>query len=291
MVRMPAYGLSGPYSGWRALGTHVEGLIGHHHVRTYSGSSPDAGGDVFTADAAAGAHGALAAVMALRHRRSSGRGQLVELPLAEGFISFLGELILDLNMNGADEQWGNRHRSHAPHQAYPTAGEDAWIAIEARTDEEFASICRVLDYPELAADPRFTDAPARKANEDALDALLAERTRHLDKWDLFRRLQAEGVPAGPLQTAAERLACEQLAARSFFEELDSPSAGRFPYPGPIWRMEQTSNPLQRGPVTIGRDNEYVYRELLGLSSEEFADLVRREVIGTTYPARVLGRGD
>ena len=283
MVRMPAYGLSGPYSSWRALGTHVEGLVGHHHLRGYPGETPDAGGDVFTADACAGAHGAFAAVAALRHRRRSGRGQLVELPLAEGFLPYLGEHLLDYQMNGRDEQWGNRHRAHAPHQAYPTAGDDAWIAIEVRSDEEFARACEVLGCPQLASDDRFASAASRKAHEAELDVLIGERTRTVDKWELFRRLQAAGVPAGPLQTAAERFACPQLEARGFFEELDSPSVGRMPYPGLIWRMAKTPNQLRRGPVRLGQDNEYVYRDLLGLSAEALADLEARGLVGTTYP--------
>jgi crotonobetainyl-CoA:carnitine CoA-transferase CaiB-like acyl-CoA transferase len=290
MLRMPAYGLSGPYSGWRALGTHIEGLIGHHHVRGYPDASPDEGGDVFTADAAAGVQGALAVAMALRHRARTGEGQLIELSQAENFLPMMAELILDWNMNHRDPgPWGNRHRTHAPHQAYRTAGDDEWIAVDVATDAEFAALCAVLDCRELAADPRFAAAEARKRHESELDALLGERTRTFEKFDLFRRLQAAGVAAGPLQTAAERFACPQLAARGFLQELDHPSVGRFPYPGLIWRMAETPNRLRRSPATLGQDNEYVYRELLGLAAEELADLERRGLVGTTYPPRVLGR--
>ncbi|MPZ98581.1 MAG: hypothetical protein GEU80_04430 [Dehalococcoidia bacterium] len=288
MLRMPAYGLSGPYSGWRALGTHIEGLVGHHQVRAYPGGSPDEGGDVFTADSAAGVQAALAVVMALRHRARTGEGQLIELSQAENFLPMLGELLLDWNMNGNDPgSWGNRHRSHAPHQAYPALGEDAWIAIDVATDEQFVALCRILGCPELAADPRFAQAAGRKRHEAVLDELVGGQTRRFKKFDLFRRLQAVGIAAGPLQTAAERLHCPQLAARGFFEELDHASVGRFPYPGLIWRMADTPNHLRRGPVTLGQDNEYVYRELIGVSEAEFGDLVRRGVAGTTYHPGVV----
>ena len=288
MLRMPAYGLSGPYSHWRALGTHIEGLIGHHHVRGYPNASPEEGGDVYTADASGGIQGALAVTMALRHRERTGEGQLIELAQAENFLPLMGELILDFNMNGHDPgPWGNAHRSRAPHGAYPTAGDDAWIAIDAGTNEEFAALCEVLEVPPLASDPRFATPEARKQHEAELNALVAERTRGYEKFDLFRRLQAVGVAAGPLQTAAERFHCPQLEARGFLEELDHPSVGRFPYPGLIWRMADTPNALRRAPVTLGQDNEYVYRELLGLSADEYADLERREVIGTTYATGVL----
>src|SRR5205814_1601374 len=120
---------------------------------------------------------------------------------------------------------GNGHRTHAPHNVYPSAGargsasspenpssptEDQWIAIDVASDEEFAALCTVLGCLELARDPRFAEAAARKRHERELDAALAERTRHRDKFELFHALQAAGVAAGPLLSAAERLVCPQL---------------------------------------------------------------------------------
>lgn len=288
MLRMPGFGLSGPYSHYRALGTHIEGLVGHHHARGYPGGTPDEGGDVFTADAAAGVQGALAVVMALRHRDRTGRGQQIELSQAENFLPFLGELILEWNMNQSDRgSWGNRHRGHAPHQAYPTLGEDEWIAIETEDDAQFAALCQVLEIGDLMLDPRFATMEQRKVHETEVDVRIAACTLQFDKFDLFRRLQAVGVPAGPLQTASERLHCPQLESRNFFVELDHPSVGPFRYPGPMWRMANTPNDLRRGPVTLGQDNEYVYCDLLGLGRDEFKTLVERGVVGTTYSPGAL----
>lgn len=287
MLRMPGFGLTGPYRDYRALGTHIEGLVGHHQARGYPGGTPDEGGDVFTADAAAGVQGALAVVMALRHRQRTGRGQQIELSQAENFLPFLGELVLDWQMNGREVSWGNRHRWHAPHQAYPTRGDDEWIAIDVETDEQFAALCGVLGTPDLARDPRFVTAERRKQAEAELDACIRQATTAFEKFDLFHRLQDAAVPAGPLQHAGDRCRCPQLASRSFFVDLDSPSVGTYPYPGTMWRMAQTPNRLRRGPVTLGQDNEYVYLDLLGMPRSEYDDLVAREVVGTSYPKRVL----
>src|SRR5207244_6252583 len=95
MLRMPAFGLSGPYSHYRAFGTQIESLIGHHYVRGYPDGSPDEGGDVYTADAVAGTQGALAVLFALYHRARTGEGQQIELAQAENFLPMLAELILD----------------------------------------------------------------------------------------------------------------------------------------------------------------------------------------------------
>ncbi|MGD9891761.1 MAG: CaiB/BaiF CoA transferase family protein, partial [Dehalococcoidia bacterium] len=283
MLRMPAFGLSGPYRGYRAYGTHLEGLIGHHQVRGYPDGTPDEGGDVYTADAAAGVQGALAVLFALYHRQQTGQGQQIELAQAENFLPMLGELILDWTMNRHDPSpWGNRHRSHAPHNVYPCRGEDQWIAIDIGTDAEFAALCRTLDLPNLIDDLRFADAAFRWTNQSDLDPLIAAQTRACDKFDLTRRLQAAGVAAGPLQTAAERFACPQLRSRSFFEELENDAVGRHPYPGLIWRMARTPNRLRRAPVTLGQDNDYVYRDLLGMTAEEYEGRRTAGTIGTRY---------
>jgi crotonobetainyl-CoA:carnitine CoA-transferase CaiB-like acyl-CoA transferase len=258
-------------------------LIGHHQVRGYPDGTPDEGGEVYTADAAAGVQGALAVMFALFHRQRTGQGQQIELAQAENFLPMLAELILDWTMNGHDPgPWGNRHRSHAPHNVYPCRGEDQWIAIDVGTDAEFAALCHTLDLPDLIGDPRFADGPSRWTHQSDLDPLIAAQTHAYDKFDLMRRLQAEGVAAGPLQSAAERLACPQLRARGFFEELENDAVGRHLYPGLIWRMARTPNRLRRAPVTLGQDNDYVYRDLLGMSGEEYER--RREVgtIGTHY---------
>jgi crotonobetainyl-CoA:carnitine CoA-transferase CaiB-like acyl-CoA transferase len=160
--------------------------------------------------------------------------------------------------------------------------DDEWIAIDVGTDEEFAALCAVLGCPELVADPRFVSSAARWANQAELDRLIGDRTVEHDKLELFRRLQAVGVAAGPLQSAAERLRCPQLNARGFFEYLENDAVGGFRYPGLMWKMARTPNRLRRAPVTLGQDNEYVYHDLLGMSDEEYERRSRAGEIGTRY---------
>ncbi len=293
MLRMPAFGLSGPYKNYRALGTHIEGMIGHHYVRGYPEGTPDESGDVYTGDAVGGIQGAFAVSMALRRRARSGEGQLIELSQAENFLPLLGEQILDWTMNAHDPgPQGNRHRTHAPHQAYPTKrlrdDREQWIAIDVGTDAEFAALCAVLGAPELTADPRFATCEARRAHLEALDAAIGALTTKYDKFWLFHRLQAVGVTAGPLLTAAERFHSPHLQARGFFEYIESPSVGRQWYPGTFWKQALTPNEIRRGPVTLGQDNDYVYRELMGYSDAEYAALEASGQVGTTYPPSVLG---
>lgn len=284
-LRMPAYGLSGPFKGYRSFGTHMEGMTGHHHLRSYPDRDPSMTGDAFTADAAGGVVGATAILMALRHRRRTGKGQLIELAQAENFMAYLGEIVLDTSMNGRN--WpaqGNKHPSHAPHNVYPCAGEDRWITIDVATDAEWRALCTVMGNPAWSDDIRFRDALSRWQNQEELDALIAAWTAEYEPFDLWRRLTDAGVTSGPVQNERDAYACPQLNDRGFFEELDHPEFGPYRYPGLNFRMSQTPNHLRRHPVLLGEDNEYVYREILGLSDEEYAELDRLGHIGMDYPS-------
>ena len=290
MLRMPAYGLDGPYKNYRGFGTHVEGMIGHHWLRGYPDGSPDETGEAFTADALAGVMGAFAVTSALLRREETGVGQQIEMPLAEAFLPALGEWILDYTMNGrVAEPQGNLHRTHAPHSVFPTQGEDQWIAIDAPTDEEFATLCEVLGAPELASDERFRSGDARKANEPALNDALSALTRNHVNDDLFHRLQAAGVMAGSVHNEAALLQSEHLIERGFFENITIEGVGTHTYPGIMTKWEHTPNHLRTPPPKLGEHNEAVYLDLLGYSREEYDSLVERGLVGTTYSEELVPR--
>ena len=288
MVRMPAFGLSGPYRDYRSFGTHAEAMVGQTLLRRYTDAEPQLSGDVLSADAMAGVHGALAAVMGLRHRERTGEGQLIELPLAEGFIPTLGEFILDYVMNGYEASaQGNTHRWHAPHGVYRTRGEDEWIAIDVATDGQFAALCRVLGSPGLAGDPRYTTAASRRERRAELDAVIGELTAARDKEALFHELQAAGVCAAPVRDALEILEDPQLNARNWFREIHMPTVGTHRYPGYLFKIRNTSDEVRLPPPRLGEHNEELYLDLLGYSREEYEALVERGLAGTRYPDEIL----
>ncbi|MCZ6873158.1 MAG: CoA transferase [bacterium] len=288
MLRMPAFALDGPYRDYRAFGLHVEAMVGHTHLRGYPGQSPEMLSESLASDGIAGVQGALAVMMALRHRERTGQGQLIEMPLTEGFLPVLGEFIMDYTMNGRDTpSQGNRHRWHAPHNVYPCRGEDNWIAIDVGSTAAFVALCQVLDGIHLSRDSRFSCNQARLDNVDALDHVLAVLTRQHDKEPLFHALQAVGVCAAPVRRAVEILQDPQLNARGFFVPLPTADEQRlYRYPGLIFRMLRTPNTLRSGPVRLGEHNREIYCDLLGYSPQELADLERKKQVGTAYPPEV-----
>jgi crotonobetainyl-CoA:carnitine CoA-transferase CaiB-like acyl-CoA transferase len=288
MLRMPAFGLTGPYKNFRGFGTHVEGMIGHHLLRSYEDLGPEYTGDAFTADAIAGVLGAFAVTAALRHRHRTGQGQQIEMPLAEAFLPILGEWILDYTFNGrvAPPQ-GNRHRSHAPHGAYPAAGDDQWIAIDVATDAEFHALARVLEADALGSDYHFQTAASRLEHRHELDQALGDCTRSWDKFELFHALQAAGVVAGPVMSELDALASPQLEVREWFNELTQEGVGTHRHPGLLFKMEETPNRLRTPPPRLGEHNEEIYLDLLGYTAEEYQALIDQGLVGTTYPESLL----
>jgi crotonobetainyl-CoA:carnitine CoA-transferase CaiB-like acyl-CoA transferase len=288
MLRMPGFGISGPYKNYRVFGMHAEAMIGHHYIRGYTDASPAYTGSSLSADGNAGVLGAFAVVMALRHRDRTGEGQQIEMPLAEAFLSNIGEFIMDYTMNGrVTPPQGNTHPHHAPHNAYATEGEDQWIAIDVGSDEEFAALCGVLGAPEIASDARFAGGAGRLEHRDELDGELAKLIAPRDKERLFHELQAAGVTAAPLHDELDALADQQLAARDWFREIEMPTVGTHRYPGYLFKMRNTPDDIRLPPPLLGEHNEEVYLEIMGYSREQYEALVRQGLVGTTYSADIL----
>ena len=253
MIRMPAFGLTGPYANYRCLGLHVDGVVGHHHIKGYPDVDPSLRGDTVAADAAAGAASAFAVLSALWYRDRTGKGQMVEMCLSENFIPVMADPIMDYNMNGRVRGTiGNRDYHMAPHGAYRCKGEEKWATIAVGSDREWESLCEAMGRPELAADPRFADAASRWNNQDDLDAIVNDWTSRLEPRQVFDALQAAGVPSGPVLDDLEILEDPQMVDRGFYQTLDHEEVGTLRYHGPGWSMSRTPQQAAGGRAPAGR---------------------------------------
>ena len=191
-----------------------------------------------------------------------------------------GTTILDWSANG--RVWtrhGNRspNKPAAPHGAYPCVGDDRWIAIACFTDAEWQALCSVAGDPGWTSDLRFADLQSRLANQDALDEAVGAWTCNGDAYRMMDALQAAGVPAGVCQTAGDR--CDrdpQLAALEWLTEVTGTKIGRWPVAEVPVKLKESpayaGGRIDRGAPCYGEDNEYVYGELLGMTTKEIADL-------------------
>ena len=283
LLRMPAYGVTGPYANYMGNGGTIEPMSGITSLLGYEDGPPMNSGVMHT-DPFAGLMGMAGLMIALHHRARTGRGQEIDLSQQETSISLIPDHIMAYTMSGAaPERHGNRSDRMAPHNNYRCAGDDSWVAIAVRSEDEWARFCTVIDQPGLASDPRFIDLPARLANIAQLDNIVSEWTRKRSAYDVSNALQSQSIPSAPALKAAELLDNPQLRDRGFFETLDREDTGPIPYAGPAWRLSHTPGRLGGPPPGLGQHSEQILRELLGMPPVHIEDMIHRGITGDTPP--------
>lgn len=291
MLSMPAFGQTGPNKYFRTIGPQLDSYIGGSYARGYTDRDVTSNGPVYHADEAAGMTAAFIMVMALHQRRRTGRGMFIDMAQVETAISQMGEIIMDYSMNSRIQgARGNRDPYGATQGCYRCRGEDRWVSITIRSDEEWEGFCRALGNPEWARDQRFSDALSRWQNHDELDRHIEEWTSSQDAFAVMHILQKEGVAAGPVEHPDDAYRDPQMKDRGFFEKVTHPECGTHLYPGLQWKMANTPNCIRRPPPRLGEDNEYVYKQVIGISDEEYAELEREGHIGMDFvPGLQMGK--
>ncbi|MDO8673187.1 MAG: CoA transferase, partial [Dehalococcoidia bacterium] len=285
MVSLPGYGNTGPYKSFHGYGLHQEGTAGHTLLRGYPDLDPGSNTSVLHVDAAAGAKATFAIMLALRHRRRTGKGQFIDLSQAEASICHQFDAALDYTMNGNIRRTtGNRHSSAAPCGIYRCRGEDEWVAITVNDDREWAGFCRALrpstGGTEWTRSEKFSSSLGRWHNQDELDKLVDEWTGQRHNYEIMYALQAEGVPAGPVISNKDAFDDPHLKERKQFQELYQEDCGAYLTPTFLWRARNIPNRIRRPAVRLGEHNEYVYKELLGVSDEDYSRLEEAGHVGT-----------
>jgi crotonobetainyl-CoA:carnitine CoA-transferase CaiB-like acyl-CoA transferase len=280
MLSMSGYGQTGPLKSYVSYGPPAAATAGFFALSGYQGHGPSEIG-VSYADPNAGIFGAVAVMVALLHRKLTGRGQYIDQSQLETALALLPEGLLDYALNGTQPQRsGNRHRWMAPHNCYKSAGDDdKWVSIAVGSDSEWRALCQVMEQPSLADDRRFQRAQARKQNEDALDAIITQWTRARDRWEATRELQRAGVAAFPSMSNKDLATNEHLAERGFLVQLEHPVVGRRIHTGIPWTMSGTPCSIRHAAPTRGADTDSVLRELLDYSPDRIAKLRDAGVLG------------
>lgn len=286
-LRSPAFGNTGPYKNYRAVGASLEAFIGHTMLKRYPDMDASMTSTTYASDYMAGAQGAYAIMLALHHRNQTGKGQLIELSQAENAIAILTQVVMDYSMNQRiQEPIGNRDPSAAPCGCYRCKGDDRWVNIRVSSNKEWEGFCRALGNPSWTKEERFCNCLNRWQNQDELDKLVEEWTMKHEQYEVMHILQREGVPAGPVLDCASCYSDPQLNERGFFEEVTQEDCGTHRYPGMMWKMSKTPLSIRRPPIRLGEHNEYVYKELLGVSDEEYAGLEAEGLIGMDFAPEI-----
>jgi crotonobetainyl-CoA:carnitine CoA-transferase CaiB-like acyl-CoA transferase len=286
MISSAGMGQTGPWRNYRGMGSTFEAPFGHPSLMGYPDMDVEGAPASVASDAATGVTIALAALMALRQREKTGKGCYVDLSMGELFLPHLGELVMDYTINGRVAGPRGNRDPYLVQGAYQCSGDDEWIAISIGTIDQWHALCRVMGRPELIEDERFADMKSLQAHHDEVDQILGECTQDQENVQLFHRLQEAGVPAGPVMHEPLALNDPHLKERGFFVEITAPEVGTYLYTGGIFKMSKSPFVVRKPPVRLGEDNDYVYREVLKLSEEEYERLKSLGQIGIDYAPHI-----
>ncbi|MFC4950475.1 CaiB/BaiF CoA transferase family protein [Pseudonocardia sp. GCM10023141] len=280
LARVSGYGQTGPHSRRPGYASVAEGVSGMRHLNGFPGGPPPRAA-LSIGDSLAGmfaAQGVLTALLA--RERPGGRGQVVDVSLAESCLAMLESTIPDFSATGLVRgPGGTRLEGLAPSNLYRCA-DDRWLIIAANQDTVFARLCAAMDRDDLVTDPRFATHTARGRNQDAIDAIVAEWAARHDTAMLTAILESAGVVVGPVNTVAEVVDDPQFRARDMLVPhhdlaIDRDVLG----PGVVPKLDRTPGSVRwAGPPTPGAHNAEVFGDLLGLTEGELAALTADGVI-------------
>lgn len=289
-LSVSGFGHRGEWSGFRSLGPTAQAQSGLTFTSGLPGQAP-AGWGYSHMDIAGGWIGGFGLAMGLLTAKRTGKGMYIDYSVTDAGMALLGTYMLDYKVNGRPTRRpgfppGNRSiwPAVAPHNTYRTAGKDRkdqnwWIFIACETQEQFESLCYVMEKPELLTDPRFATMGARVDHQDELDEIITLWTEIRRRYEIQEKLQAAGVIAAVVQGAEDRVDYDpQLRHREMYPVITHPEVGEFEYERyPIQMSRTQPNHKGRSPV-VREHTDYVFGELLGYSDSQIKDLTEQGVI-------------
>ncbi|MGE3857235.1 MAG: CaiB/BaiF CoA transferase family protein [Dehalococcoidia bacterium] len=284
------FGHRGEWGGFRSYGQIAQGASGLTFTSGLPGKMP-AGWGYSYMDVTGGWCGGLGLLMGLLQAKRTGKGVRVDYAVTEAGMALLGPYFLDYQVNGRPTRRsgfppGNHTEwpAVAPHNTYRCAGidrqgQDWWVFIAAQTQPQFEALCGVMGKPELLSDPRFATNEARVANQDVLDDIISTWTAPRRRYEIQTVLQAAGVIAVAVQGAEDRVEYDdQLRSRELYPVIAAPEVGEVEIERFVPRMSRTPGAAAFRAPQLREHTEYVYGDLLGLSSARMQELEREGVI-------------
>lgn len=289
MVRMPGFGLDGPWRDNPAFAYVIEAAAGISWLTGYPDLNPFEPYSV--GDPNAGIHALNAILLALEHRRRTGEGSMIEAAMVDAALNLAAEQVIEYSAYGAVLQRdGNRGPAGAPQNLYLSneidefGRPDSWVAIAVATDEQWSGLRCALGEPEWATMSGLATAEGRRTHHDLIDehlsAWCAERTRD----QIVETLWGAGVPVAKVLQPHRQTEIPQLTFRGFFESVEHPVNPTTPHSTLPFRSSRGPERVHTAPAPLlGQHNHEVLGEL-GLTQDEIAQLEADGVIGTS-PAR------
>lgn len=286
MVRMPAFGLDGPWRDRVGFAPTMEQIAGMAWLTGLPEGPPIPPRGV--CDPLAGAHAAFAMVAALDLAARTEHGQLVEMPMIESVLNVTAVQMLEAQAFGVVmEREGNHGHGDATQNVYRCAGDDEWVAVAVRDDAEWGALVGLMGHPGWASTDALATAQGRLSSVDIVDEGLAKWFGARDADAAIDELVHAGIPAARVISPSDVVNNPHLLDRGYFEPLVHPSSGPCVYPRPPFApIAGTDGRWLRAPApTLGQHTAEVLGELCGVTAEELVGLTAEGVIGTRPKGR------
>jgi crotonobetainyl-CoA:carnitine CoA-transferase CaiB-like acyl-CoA transferase len=276
MLESSGFGESGPLSHYVTWGPNIEALSGLCSFSGFPDRECTMSHFAYPAPLSA-LHGLVALMAALLERDRSGQGQVIHLSQFETTVASIGRIIVEYAATGVEpERMGNREAGCAPYGCFPCRGEDRWVVLCVEQESDWVTLCEVMGSPDWAGDERFSTMDSRLEHIDELESRLGEWTAGQEDYAILEACRSAGLAAGVVQNTEDMLRRDsQLAARGFFEEIPHFKKGVVTASGIPLGLTGTPGRTTHTGSSIGHDNGYVFREILGLTQVEidrFVDL-------------------
>lgn len=278
MVRISGYGQTGPYRNRPGFARVAHAFSGLVHLAGEPGRPPVMPGSTSLADYMAGVWGALGALMALRERDVSGRGQYVDVALYEAIFRFLDEIAPAYDMKGfVRERLGADTINIVPHSHYGTR-DGKWVAIACSNDKMFYRLTEAMRQPELAGDPRYQLMADRLARREEVNAIVSAWSNSLSADDVLRACEEAEVPCSLIYDIKDIFEDPQYAARENILRIAGGRMPAFVLPNVVPKLSETPGQVSWVGPALGAHNDEIYRELLGMSPQVIEQLRADKVI-------------
>ncbi len=289
MVRMPAFGLTGPWRDRTGFAMTIEQASG----LAFRTGDPDGRPMVprGVCDPMGSMHAAYALLLALKDREETGKPQLVEVPLVEVGLNAAAEQVVEWSANkNLLQRMGNRSMEAAPQGVYPCLeegqeekGQDSWVCISMDKDELWENLVNLItpkDDAHKLKDKSLKNLPARIKAHDQIDVAITAWSKTLTADEAVGALTDLGIPAAPVIPGAASLDHPQHLARRFHQRMNHPVAGEVPYISHPFQVDGEFLDLKRPAPTLGQHSAEILQEVLGLTAEETAAMEEKGIIGT-----------
>jgi crotonobetainyl-CoA:carnitine CoA-transferase CaiB-like acyl-CoA transferase len=277
MVRISGYGQTGPYAARPGFASVAEGVGGLRYIVGDADRPPVRTG-LSLGDSLAGLHAVVGALTALHHRARTGRGQVVDTAIYESVFNMMESTLPEFDRTGhVRERSGARLPGIVPSNSY-RCSDGKYVIIGGNGDSIFQRLMRAIGRDDLARDPRLASNPGRVQHEAEIDAAIEAYTLLHPLAEVERVLTAAEVPAGPIHSIADIARDPQYAARAMFDEVALPDGSPLRVPAHVPKLSSTPGCTEWAGPALGEHNEAIYRSLLGMSTEQLAELRRANVI-------------